>query len=114
MTGESRSVLEERQRLTVELGEDLKLDEIHPPFAGLNLGDEAGLFPEFLGDLPLGQLGLIPRILELALEASVSRTVKGVFWHCLSLRNKQAYFCILYAPEIGARIQTPTLREVNT
>lgn len=98
------SVLEKRKGLLVEPGEDLQLDEVHSPLAGLNLGDKAGLFSEFLGDLPLGQPSLDSRGLELALESSVSRTVKGVFWHCLFLPNKQAYLCILYAPKIGARM----------
>lgn len=99
---EPRSILEVSQGLLVELGESLQLDKIYPPLACLYLGDETGRPSEPQGDLPLGQLGLDPRFLELSLKAPVGRTVKGVFWHCLSSLSKQAYNAGVTAPELGA------------
>lgn len=49
-----RSVLKVAQGLSVELGKALKLDEVHPSLAVLNLGNEARGPSKFLGGLPLG------------------------------------------------------------
>ena len=48
------SLLKIAKGLVVELGDDLKLDEVDPALAGLNLSDEAGWSSESLGDLSLG------------------------------------------------------------
>ena len=105
MTTRPISVLEVAEGLPVELGENLNLYEINSPLARLNLGDIAGRLSELLGDIPLGQLGIAPCFLELALKATIGRTVKSVFRHWLPLLDNQAYFCTLVAPIIGAECE---------
>jgi hypothetical protein len=110
MTASAILILEEAKRFLVHLGEDLKLDEIHPPLAALDLGDE-GVRPfEFRSDFPLSQLDLGPRFVELPPKSPVSRTVKGVFRHSLSLLDNQAYFCNMFVPKIGTNRKTDDAR----
>lgn len=98
------STLEERQGLLVELGEDLKLDKVHPPFARLDLRNEARLLPHLSGDLSLCKPSIGAGFLELARKSPVRRAVEATlcFGHRLSLSDKQAYYAGLIAPKIGA------------
>lgn len=98
------SVLEIAQGLVVELGDNLQLDEVHPSLTTFNLCDKAWGSPEFLGYLPLSEIRVASRLLELSAESAIGRTVKGVrcFWHWLPLLDKQAYNPGMLAPKIGA------------
>ena len=101
----ARSVLEVTEGLSVELRQQLKLNEVDSPFTRFNFGNIAGRLSELLGDLPLSHLVFNSRLSELPPKATIGRAVKGIFRHACFFGNKQAYNGNRTAPKIGAYIR---------
>lgn len=96
--------MEKTDRLLVELGKELKLNEINASISALYLRGEAGMLPKFLSHLALGKMGRGACFLEFARKASVRRAVKAALClgHRSSLMDEREYLCMLNAPKIGA------------
>lgn len=100
------SAVEKAQGLPKKFGESLEFDIVNPTLVGLDLGAEVRSAPKGLRDIALSHSRLDSSGLELARKGSMLGRMKStsVFWHRLSLLDKEAYFCKLFAPKIGAEV----------